>query len=207
MSCSVLHCDETATVNPLPVDSLSIAKKRIHRSVCVCMSAGCCVTVAAYICVWMYVFIIEEHAWLCVCEMEKERLHVCACACLCLPLNMRVYLCLYVCVCECWGEVVCAIAAKQLSANQYSQASVSGCQEWSENSAKLLQTLFRAEMLRFGCRLQFKETTCKMELLLSVASGYEYTDKKYKMQFFSKSNPGHTVWFVQNEDMHLKWPT
>lgn len=111
VSCSVLHCDETATVNPLPVDSLSIAKKRIHRSVCVCMSAGCCVTVAAYICVWMYVFIIEEHAWLCVCEMEKERLHVCACACLCLPLNMRVYLCLYVCVCECWGEVVCAIAA------------------------------------------------------------------------------------------------
>ena len=150
MSCSVLHCDETATVNPLPVDNLSIAKERVHRSVCVCMSAGCRVTVAAYICVRMYVLLLKSvHGCVFVRQRKKDCIFAPVQACVCIFV-------FYVCVCECWGEVVCAIAAKQLSANQYSQASVSGCQEWSENSAKLLQTCsgLKCSDLAAGCNLR-----------------------------------------------------
>lgn len=67
------------------------------------------------------------------------------------------------------GQV--SFAAKQLSADPDSLASVSECQGCSENSAKVLQTLFWAKMLRFGCRLQLQETDCETWLL--VASGWD----------------------------------
>lgn len=49
------NCLSSATVNPLPVDSLSIVTESalICVCVCVCLSACCCVIVAACICACM----------------------------------------------------------------------------------------------------------------------------------------------------------
>lgn len=96
---------------------------------------------------------------------------LCVCMCLCISIT-SIHVAV---VCVLCARVFCA--TEQLKSDRYSQALVSSCQGWSENSAKLLLALFWAKMHTFGCRLEFKEgskwieATCKSQRL--IASGSE----------------------------------